>query len=323
MRANDVLRDGESALRVEFVTDVARLEALAGPWQALKPRHADHDPPFFQSFAWSMHVAHVRSARSASSYRVCVAKVLRGQRLIGLWALSLQRQSSVWLVRNLDDPFGQFAGTVFEDSADIAPSVVAIVQALRRERLADGMQIEGVIAGSPLHQGLAAAGLRGTGSRDAVVVDLRPFATFADYTKTVNAKTRKNLRNLLNRLERSGPTTSVVVTEAARVREIIEKSFTDRVQWLNDHGKSSTAFRNADFRSLVATLPDMPGIKLRAFALLHNGNVIAQQWGFIYGDRYYAYISSRDPPLMPSAQDAFTSGTSFVAVTRTGYAFLS
>ena len=234
---------------------------------------------------------------------MCVAKVLRGQRLIGLWPLSLQRQSSVWLVRNLDDPFGQFAGTVFEDSADIAPSVVAIVQALRRERLADGMQIEGVIAGSPLHQGLAAAGLRGTGSRDAVVVDLRPFATFADYTKTVNAKTRKNLRNLLNRLERSGPTTSIVVTEAARVREIIEKSFTDRVQWLNDHGKSSTAFRNADFRSLVATLPDMPGIKLRAFALLHNGNVIAQQWGFIYGDRYYAYISSRDP-----AFDAFSAG---------------
>jgi hypothetical protein len=76
---------------------------------------------------------------------------------------------------------------------------------------------------------------------------------------------------LLNRLERNGPTTSVVVTEAARIREVIEKSFTDRVQWLNGHGKNSTAFRNADFRALVVALADTPGITLRAFALLHNG----------------------------------------------------
>jgi len=303
VRIVDILRDGNSELRIEFITDVERLESLAAPWEALASREIDRDPAFFQSFAWSMHVARLRSARSASSYRVCVVKVLRGERLVGLWPLSLQRQSSVWLLRNLDDPFGQFAGAVFEDSSDITPSIVAIVQALRRERMADGMQIEGVIADSPLHRGLTAAGLRISASNEAVIVDLRPFPSFPDYTRTINAKTRKNLRNLFNRLNRAGPTTVVVATEPECIRKVIESSFTDRVQWLNDHGKTSTAFRNADFRPLVAALPDSDGIGLRAFTLLHDGNVIAQQWGFIHGDRYYAYISSRDP-----AFDAFSAG---------------
>lgn len=303
MRISDGLRNGRSELRIELVTDLAQLEALAGPWETLNARFADHDAPFFQSFAWSMHVARIRSARSPDSYRVCVAKVLRGARLVGLWPLSLQRQARAWLARSLDDPFGQFAGAVFHDRDDIVPGVVAVVEVLRRARLADGMQIEGVVAGTPLHEGLATAGFTATDNTDAVVVDLRPFASFEDYTRTVNAKTRKNLRNLLNRLERSGPVTAVVVTEAAPIREMIERSFADRVQWLNVRGKSSAAFRDGDFHALVKALPEAPGITLRAFALLHGGNVIARQWGFVYGGRYYAYISSRDP-----AFDAFSAG---------------
>ena len=303
MRVSDVLQDERSALRIELVTDLAQLEALAGPWEAFNARLADHDAPFFQSYAWSMLVARLRSARSRDSYRVCVAKVFRGMRLVGLWPLSLQRQSGAWLVRSLDAPFGQFAGAVFDDSADIVPGVAAVVEALRRERLADGMEIEGVVAETPLHRGLAAAGLGVTGSTDAVVVDLRPYATFADYTSTVNAKTRKNLRNLLNRLERGGPVASVVATEPATVREVIERSFADRLQWLNDRGKTSTAFRNGDFHALVVSLPDAPALRLRAFALLHDGHVVAQQWGFVYGGRYYAYMSARDP-----AFDAFSAG---------------
>jgi CelD/BcsL family acetyltransferase involved in cellulose biosynthesis len=303
VRISDGLRNGRSELRIEFVTDLAQLEALAGPWETLNARLADHDAPFFQSFAWSIHVARVRSSRSADRYRVCVAKVLRGARLVGLWPLSLQRHGRAWLARSLDDPFGQFAGTVFHDRDDIVPGVLAVVAALRRARLADGVQIEGVIAGTPLHQGLAAAGLRATGSTDAVVVDLRSFASFEDYTRTVNAKTRKNLRNLLNRLARSGPVTAVAVTESAPVRELIEMSFADRVQWLNARGKSSSAFRDGDFHALVKTLPGAPGITLRAFAMVHGGNVIARQWGFVDGGRYYAYISSRDPVF-----DAFSAG---------------
>src|SRR5262249_13595100 len=138
---------------------------------------------------------------------------------------------------------------------------------------------------------------------DAVVVDLRPYPGFADYLRTVNAKTRKNLRNLLNRLERSRPTACEVMTEPAQVREVIERSFAGRLQWLNERGKTSAAFRNDDFRALVVSLPEAPGIRLRAFALRHGGNVIAQQWGFVHAGRYYAYISARDP-----AFDTFSVG---------------
>ncbi|TDH58462.1 GNAT family N-acetyltransferase [Dankookia rubra] len=299
MRLKAVLRRDTAELRVEFVTEFESFEALRDPWEALAARHDEHSPGFFQSFAWARHVARVRGSGLESNYRFYIAKVMRNERLLGLWPLSLQRKASAWLLCNLDDPYGQFAGAMFEDDTYTTQGIIAILKKVYSERLADGIRIDGVIVGSPLHTALLAAGLQIYANHESVVVDLRAFSSFNDYVKTINPKTRKNLRNMLNRLERSGPTRSVVVTEPEQIREIIKESFTGRLNWLNDRGKSSLAFRSSDFLAIIVALPDTPSIKLQAFKLTHQGSVVAQQWGFVFGDRYYAYISSRDSGFEP------------------------
>jgi CelD/BcsL family acetyltransferase involved in cellulose biosynthesis len=222
----------QAPLRVEVVNQLSELERLKDDWEALNRRSSDHDAPFFQSYGWCLHVAKVRLERSPDRYRLCVATLWRGERLIGLWPLSVQRASGAWIVKNLDDPFGQFAGVVFENSADIPVGVEAVLDFLRTQRWADGLQIESVIAGSALHQALVAADASQRVSNRAVYVDLRRYRSFQEFMNGINKKTRKNLRNLMNRLRRSGNVEHVVTSDRVHVKDIIHAAFEGRLAWI-------------------------------------------------------------------------------------------
>jgi CelD/BcsL family acetyltransferase involved in cellulose biosynthesis len=299
-QTNDVAEDAP-ALRVDFVTDLAQLPALAARWEALAARKSDHESLFVQSDHWCRHLAAVRTTASSGRFRMLIATVWRGQDLIGLWPLSLQRASGAWIARSLDDPFGQFAGVLFRDMADIAPGVAAIVEALRKQ--ADGLQIEAVIAGTPLHAALRQAAAMPVGAQQAVYIDLRPFASFKDFAQTVNSKTRKNLRNLTNRLQREHQSESVVIANGGGMPDLLRDTFDERFKWLQRNGRTSAAFQSEDFRPLVAALPQSEGLELIGFALGCEKKWVSTQWGFLYAGRYYAYMSAMDP-----AYDQFSPG---------------
>ena len=290
-------------LRVKFVTDLAGLASLKDRWEIINRRTIDHESPFFQSYAWCAHVASVRLARSPSRFRLCVATIWRNDSLIGLWPLSLQKMFGAWIIKNLDDPFGQFAGAVFEHKADIEPGVAAVIENLKASRVADGLKIDAVVEQTPLHAALQHTGAMSKFVNRSVYVDLRPYACFADYAETVNKKTRKNLRNALSRLQRRTHVESRVVDDKTRVGEIIATSFVGRLEWMHEHGHSSPAFRDRDFRHLLESLSKCEEIELLGFSLASNEESIAAQWGFNYLGRYYAYLSARN-----SRYDEFSPG---------------
>lgn len=283
------------ALSVDFARDIEGLERLAGDWKRLAVSHADHESPFFQSYAWCRLVAGQRATRSPETYRILIAVLRRGGKVVGIMPLSLQRSWRAWIVRMLDEPYGQFAGALFERREDIAPGVTAIVSAIRKAGIADAMSIDGVIDGTPLSQALAAADFNVMPCGVAPVVDLRPFASHDAYQKTISVKTRKNLRNSLNRLQRTGVIAITQLSGRDEQRASLNKCFAKRLDWLNALGKSSAAFRDADFVALVDALSDTPGIALRVSEIRQGERVLAQQWGFDFQDRYYAYMSARDP----------------------------
>lgn len=278
---------------MEFKTELSELPSLAQKWEALNGCQSDHDAPFFQSYAWNYHVARVRSNGSQRDYRLLVATIWRGADLIGLWPLSLQQRLGARMARSLDDPFGQFAGVLFQEASDVAPGVAAVLDALRSR--ADGMRIGAVVAGSPLHEALLRRGARTTPAQEAVFVDLRSYPSIKDFRRSVNSKTRKNLRNLGNRLQRAHQTEHIVAEVPARLESILRETFGARVQWMHRNGRTSPAFRDDDFRTLVTGLTQAEGIRLLGFSLATKDASISAQWGFVYAGRYYAYISAMDP----------------------------
>lgn len=301
---NVPLKDSAAQLlRVNFVTDLAGLASLKDRWEIINRRTIDHESPFFQSYAWCAHVASVRLARSPSRFRLCVATIWRNDSLIGIWPLSLQKMFGAWIVKNLDDPFGQFAGVVFEHKVDIEPSVAAVITNLKASRFADGLKIDAVVEQTPLYAALQDAGALSKFANQAVYVDLRPYPSFTDYADTVNKKTRKNLRNALSRLQRRTHVESRVVDDKTRVGEIIATAFVGRLEWMHEYGHSSPAFRDQDFRHILESLSECEGIELLGFSLATNEESIAAQWGFNYLGKYYAYLSARN-----SRYDEFSPG---------------
>lgn len=295
--------DRGTTLRVEFLADQPPPAALKSAWEALNACRSDHEAPFFQSWDWCAHVAACRLREAGSAYRPLIALVHDGAQLIGVWPLSLQSARGARIARMLDDPFGQFAGAAFNSTPALIAGTRAVIDALRRERRCDGMQIENVPSGSGLETALREAGARARASGDAVIVDLAPHAAFADYRETLNKKTLKNLRNLHNRLQRTLPTTHYVVCDRGeRLDRLLRWTFEERVDWLHNNARTSPAFRDAQFKTLLLSLPDT-SIALMGFALEGTDTFVAAQWGFRYLNKYYAYLSARNP-----AYDAFSPG---------------
>lgn len=279
-------------MRVEFHKDPADLPILKERWEQLGRRASDHDAPFFQSFAWNNHVAGIRLSSSPRDFRLLVASVWRGQELIGIWPLSLQRSAGLWLARSLDDPFGQFAGVVFKDAADIATAVAKIVDGLRRH--ADGMQIEAVIAGSRLHAALLQNGAKATPTQEAVYLDLRPFSSFEGVLQTVGSETRKTMRKRRNRLQRAHQMEHLVAASREDLAVVVKETFDGRLDWLKKNGRTSPAFRTEEFRRIVDGLIGAEGIELLATSVKIEKGPIATGWGFVHDGAYYDYMSAMD-----------------------------
>jgi CelD/BcsL family acetyltransferase involved in cellulose biosynthesis len=295
------LNPHEGPLRVEFATELRQLPPLAERWEALNLCRSDHDAPFFQSYAWNHHVARVRAQASPDGAKPLVATVWRGADLIGVWPLALTRAAGSAMARRLDDPFGQFAGVLFRDSQDIGPGIFAIVRELRH--VADGLIVESVIGGSPLHTALLECGAHASDKQQAVFVDIGPFSSFKDYEQNMKGETRRRLRNRTKRLRQAHPVEHLVTTDGTRLKQLINEVFDGRVEWLHRNGRTSSAFRDEIFRNLLTELPGAPDVDLIGFALTANQVEISTHWGFVYAGRYYWYMSA-----MKDGYDEFSPG---------------
>src|SRR5581483_10090436 len=173
-------------LRVEFLSGLDEMRALRQRWETLNGTLSDHDAPFFQSWAWCLHVATVRVSRAGTRYRPLVAVVGEDRELIGIWPLSLQRMSGASVARMLDAPFGQFAGVAFKTPSSLTPGVLAVIRALRSGRVCDGLLVENVIEGSGLYAALASAGAHRHFGNEAVYVDLDQCTTIESFRHDLN-----------------------------------------------------------------------------------------------------------------------------------------
>ena len=277
----------------EIVRGIDALARLKEAWIALEG--ALGEPDFFQSFAWSMHVASIRIANSGSQFEPLAGVLRSGGRTIGLWPLSRQRKAGQWELRAIDDPFGQLTCVLAIDGASSRQLVVETLNAVRTSGLAHSACFERVIQGSALASALSLAGAKARNPVDAPFLDFRPYASFAEFRQSRNKKTMKNLRNSFNRAERAGVLASTRSDTQEGCRAIARTALDMREAWLAATGKTAPAFRVAGFAEVLAGGEAWGlGAKQLAFELTLDNRSIAQQIGFRHGGRYYAYISGMD-----------------------------
>lgn len=280
------------AVQARIVSDLDAILALREEWQTLEAQCAD--TALFQSFAWCANF--LDFAGEGVSARVITLR--KAGQLVGLLPLTIQRKRGLRVLTGLSEPFQQYTDMLI--APDVAPqSLTAPLIEAMRQAGADLVHLGQVREGSALDL-VAGSAIPGSGERDgAPFVAIHRHADFKAYQSTLRSKTRKNLRNARNRLEREAPVRHQMARGGQLLKEVVKRAYEGREGWLEDMGITSRAFQDSDFQGFLERFASREGaageVEIMAMSLTHGENVLSDQWGFVYRGRYYAFMASWNP----------------------------
>ncbi|WP_332687924.1 GNAT family N-acetyltransferase [Devosia sp.] len=280
------------ALRAEVVRTREAFDAVAHRWEALESQ-AD-GALLFQGSGWARAVFDFEAARGNTDFDPVVVTLSEGQRLVAVLPLERIRTRSRTVLAPMGHAFSQYSGVMIAAGIEPRDAMARLLRAAIADAPCDAVSFLKVRSDSMLAKGMLDSHIITGDEQGAPYVALNAFADHAAYFQTIKTKTRKNLRNARNRLEREGAVTHHVATTPDETLGVIERTLSGRAGRLKEQGLSSRAFRDHAFADFCASLPGRGDLQLLAMSLRHRDEPIAEQWGFIHKQRYYAFIASRD-----------------------------
>ncbi len=279
---------------IAVATDRKAFAALGREWRQLDGTATN--PSLFQSFAWCSTVFD-HHERTGPHFEPLVVSLRERGKLVGLLPLQLKRLGPVRFATGFGEPYQQYTDVLLTPDAP-TDAAARLLEAACRLPNCDGLHLLKVRDDSALAPLLAARNAIRGNEDAAPFVDLAPFPDFKAYHATVNAKTRKNMRNARNRLSRGGTLSHRVLSEPTEIAALVERAHSGRERWLEAQGLTSRAFRDptfADFTRAIAEPGDEIAISVMAMSLMLDETPIADQWGFVFNGRYYAYVATWAP----------------------------
>ena len=268
--------------------------ALGECWQSLA--HASESADFFQSWEWCReYLAH---CKDDPDFVPLVAVAKHGNEIVALLPLSVQSRYGLKLVTGLTEPFQQYTELLIKPGFDGAKLSGAMISEIK-QRGFDLIHLGQVRDGSNLQLALHGS-VSGSGEVDAAPsVPLSQWKDFDEYFLTVKSKTRKNMRNARNKLEKQGRISHHVYKDGPEFAKLVHRTFVMRKQWLKETGITSRAFREQQFEEFIDHIAQLgrsgsSDLQLIGMSMRLDDHPIAEQWGFIHKKRYYAFISGWD-----------------------------
>ncbi len=285
-------RAPDAVLRDEAFRSREAVEALAVRWRGLE--QVAGGLTLFQSLGWVQAVFDFEARRANRGFDPVIVTLSDGQRLVAVLPLERVRTGARRILTPLGHAFGQYSDVLVAPGYDPAAVVSRLLRAAVAAAPADAVSFYKVREGSALALGMPQRHVATGSEQAAPFVALDGFADYAAYFQTIKPKTRKNMRNARNRLEREGALEHRVAETVADTLAVVERTLVGRAGRLKDQGLTSRAFRDGGFMDFCRSLPQRSDISLLAFSLTHLGQPIAEQWGFVHAGRYYAFVASRD-----------------------------
>src|SRR4051812_41925920 len=234
---------------ISVIADRAGFDALEAEWTQLE--QAAVGATLFQSFAWCRAVFN-HHGQHRQPFSPLVLLLRESGRLVGL--LPLQRASGLARVATgFGEPYQQYSDVLILPDSPSDTAARLLDAALHLPGI-DGLSLLKVRDDSALAPLLKTRGAIRSNADAAPFVDLRPYPDFAAYLSTVNAKTRKNMRNAKNRLARTGTLGHRVLSEPAEIAALVARAHAGRERWLAHQGLTSRAFRDPTFGAFSAAV---------------------------------------------------------------------
>ena len=281
-----------AGLSISVVRTREAFDALAVQWAELETQTAG--AVLFQSSGWARAIFDFETARGNGAFDPIIATISEGSKLVAVLPLERVKTQARTILAPIGHAFAQYSDVLLSSQHDPRASLACLLQAAIAAAPCDSVSFLKVREDSALARGMPEHHVVTGTEQGAPYVALDGFADYAAYFATIKPKTRKNLRNSRNRLERDGPLVHHVAVDPQEKLAIIERTLVGRAGRLRDQGLSSRAFRDSAFADFCKGLTNRTDIDLMAMSLRHNDTPIAEQWGFVHKQRYYAFVASRD-----------------------------
>lgn len=239
----------------EFALVTARdaFDALEAEWTGLFDRCATSSQ-LFQSHAWLWHWTRHFLAPPDVSLAIVTAR--RNGRLVLVWPLA--RRCGAGGLSRLDwmgEPVSQYGDVLVEPGADALPLMRDAWTFLRTRLPADLVNLRKTRADAAVAPLLAEIGARASCRDSAPFADLSTPGGFTAYADARwSAKTRKNRRRQMRRLEEIGPVAVQRLTSGAEAARLASHAIKTKRAWLGDRGLVSPALANPAYESFFAAV---------------------------------------------------------------------
>lgn len=268
--------------------DLAALDSLEEAWRNLTPSDA---APFL-TFSWNQ--AWYRSY-AGPRVKPLLFELVDGEQTVAILPCYRDGRS----IRLAGDRICDYQDILAADDAAVRAMLREVMAWVAREGSGDHLHFEKLSSEGALHRVLhhPAATPVGTLSFEKSYAPC-PYADLLDglagYLSSLPRRTRQHLRNSLSRLEREAPGATVRVVRDLEVKvDDLETAADFHVVHFMKGGRSPLCDpRLVEFFGRVAKDPDI-GFQL-AF-LEHEGALLAVDFGFVRGVRYYGYLMAYDP----------------------------
>lgn len=276
-------------LEVRQVVDISEIKTLKEEWLELE--QSNPNTVLFQSWHWCNNF--IEFAFDNEALSPIIFTVRKFGELIAVLPLCIQTEKTVKILTGLTEPYQQYTDLLVSKNVDLKEIGKALFAEFKNVDV-DYLHFGQVRSESALNS-ILDGNAKIAGERDAApFVQLTDWDDFESYHKSVKKKTRKNMRNARNRLEKTGALSHVSADGGELLHSVIDRAYEGREAWLERLGITSRAFRRTDFREFLERFkkPENTGVDVLAMAMSHGDKPMSDQWGFVYRGRYYAFMAT-------------------------------
>jgi len=190
------------AVRTEVVRSREAFDAMAKQWEGLETQVSG--AVLFQGSGWARAILDFEAARGNTDFDPVVVTLTDGQRLVAVLPLERVRTRARAVLAPLGHAFSQYSDALIAEGLDPRAVIARLLRAAITAAPCDAVSFLKVRSDSMLARGMPANHIVTGTEQGAPYVALSAFEDYDAYFQTIKPKTRKNMRNDRNRLERDG-----------------------------------------------------------------------------------------------------------------------
>ena len=267
---------------------IKSLETLELPWRRLTPEGASP----FQTFTWNLSWYQTYAASAGAPL---VFEIRRGGEAVAI--LPCYRAGGA--LRLAGDLTCDYQDIITHKDEEVPPALTLVMDWLKREARMSHFQFDRLSS-----EGRLFRALHGSAEiPDASLVFEKcsapcPYVNLQGgldgYLASLPIKIRQDLRHSLNRLEKEAPVARVVRLNDFSIRvDDLTHAADFHIEHFRKEGVSP--FGDKRLIDLFGRIAKDPEVGLQISFLANQGDLLAVDFGFVRGGRYYGYLTAFDP----------------------------